>query len=149
MGSDELGDVRRRREAILDGVGVVEAALAAPVGGATWRENLRAALVALHVTLREHIDETEGPTGFLARVRDDAPRLAHQVDRLIGEHVELGDLSTKLIERIDGVALERTTDEARALRDDALQLLAGMVRHRQRGADLIYEAYQVDVGGTG
>jgi len=26
-------------------------------------------------------------------------------------------------------------------------LLGHMVRHRQRGADLIYEAYQTDVGG--
>ena len=149
MGNDEFGDVRRRREAVLDATAAVEAALAAPAGGATWRDDLRAALLTLHGTLQDHVEETEGPDGFLARVRDEAPRLSRQVDRLIGEHTELGDLSTKVIERLDGVALERTADEAAAVRDDALQLLAGVVRHRQRGADLVYEAYHVDVGGTG
>ena len=28
------------------------------------------------------------------------------------------------------------------------KLLGQLTRHRQRGADLIYEAYQVDIGGT-
>jgi hypothetical protein len=71
------------------------------------------------------------------------------VDRLIGEHTELTDLSTKLIDRIDVVELERIAEEAGAVRDDAMSLLTAVARHRQRGADLIYEAYQVDVGGTG
>ncbi len=149
MGNDELGDVRRRREAVLDAVAAVEAALAAPAAGAGWRDDLRTALVELHATLQDHVEETEGPDGFLARVRDDAPRLSNQVTRLIGEHAELTELSTKLVDRLDGVALERMSEEAGAVRDDALQLLAAVVRHRQRGADLIYEAYQVDVGGTG
>ncbi|MEO1064563.1 MAG: hypothetical protein AAFZ07_24345 [Actinomycetota bacterium] len=149
MGDEELGDVWRRREAILDATAAVEAALAAPAAGEGWRETLRNALIGLHLTIHDHVAETEGPDGFLLRVRDDAPRLARQVERLIGEHTDLTDLSTKLIERLDGVALERTEEEAAAVRDDALHLLATVVRHRQRGADLIYEAYQVDVGGPG
>ena len=33
------------------------------------------------------------------------------------------------------------------LRERATGLLGHLVRHRQRGADLIYEAYQTDIGG--
>ena len=31
----------------------------------------------------------------------------------------------------------------------ATELVGRVVRHRQRGADLIYEAYEVDIGGSG
>ena len=33
------------------------------------------------------------------------------------------------------------------IRDEATELLARLVRHRQRGADLVFEAYQRDIGG--
>ena len=36
-----------------------------------------------------------------------------------------------------------------AMRDRLLALLGTLARHRQRGADLVYEAYAVDIGGTG
>ena len=32
-------------------------------------------------------------------------------------------------------------------RDDLQRLLGGIVRHRQHGADLVWEAYNVDIGG--
>ena len=34
-------------------------------------------------------------------------------------------------------------------REAATELVGRIVRHRQRGADLIYEAYEVDIGGSG
>ena len=34
-------------------------------------------------------------------------------------------------------------------REAATRLLDRLVRHRQRGSDLIYEAYAVDIGGSG
>jgi hypothetical protein len=35
----------------------------------------------------------------------------------------------------------------RTVREEALHLLQGVAAHRQRGADLIYEAYSVDLEG--
>ena len=32
-------------------------------------------------------------------------------------------------------------------RNDLQRLLGGIVRHRQLGADLVWEAYNVDIGG--
>jgi hypothetical protein len=44
----------------------------------------------------------------------------------------------------DGVGDECPVDDAR---DDVQRLLGEIVRHRQHGADLVYEAYHVDIGG--
>jgi hypothetical protein len=37
--------------------------------------------------------------------------------------------------------------DVEAVRELAIALLAKLSRHRQRGADLVYEAYQTDIGG--
>ncbi|MDN5789700.1 MAG: hypothetical protein L0H25_02355, partial [Micrococcales bacterium] len=34
-------------------------------------------------------------------------------------------------------------------REEVTVLIGRLVRHRQAGSDLIYEAYQVDIGGSG
>ncbi len=53
------------------------------------------------------------------------------------------------MDRLEHVPAERSDDENAAIREQALQLLTAIVRHRQLGADLLYEAYDVDVGGVG
>ena len=68
---------------------------------------------------------------------------------MLAEHVSMVDDTDRLIDRLDHVPTERSTEETEALREQALGILAGIVRHRQRGADLLYEAYDVDVGGPG
>ncbi len=35
-----------------------------------------------------------------------------------------------------------------AARDDMQRFIGTVIRHRQRGADLVWEAYNVDIGGT-
>jgi hypothetical protein len=61
-------------------------------------------------------------------IRDDHRRLAE---------VEEGDGARAVL--ADGGA-------AAEIRTAALRLLGGLAEHRQRGADLLYEAYQVDIG---
>ena len=43
----------------------------------------------------------------------------------------------------------QTEEAVAAHREAATELVGRIVRHRQRGADLIYEAYEVDIGGSG
>ena len=40
-------------------------------------------------------------------------------------------------------------DAVEAHREACIRLLGRLVRHRQRRSDLIYEAYAVDIGGSG
>jgi len=44
----------------------------------------------------------------------------------------------------DEIAYDAWADEIRA---ELTTLLVALARHRQRGADLVYEAYDVDLGG--
>ena len=59
-------------------------------------------------------------------------RLETEVDALL--------IAISLVDDADVV------DHAVTIRNQAIELLGQLTRHRQRGADLIYEAYQVDIG---
>ena len=146
---DDLGKVRERREALLGAAASVEAALAAPASDPRWRDRLGERLATLHTTLDEHVTAAEADDGILAKVRDEAPRLSNQVDRLAAAHGTITDATERLIDRLEGAPTDQVTGEAESVRKQAVELLAAIVRHRQLGADLLYEAYNVDVGGPG
>ena len=145
----DLGEIRERREALFEAVVALEAALAAPASDHGWLGGVGEALSFLHRTLDEHVAETEAPDGFLSQVRVDAPRLSNQVDHLVADHATLTADTERLIDELDRAPSERTKAETDDVRERSLALLAAVVRHRHRGADLIYEAYNVDVGGPG
>jgi hypothetical protein len=145
----DLDEVRERRGALLGAAAGLEAALAAPASDARWSEGVGSALTRLHATLAEHVSATEAPDGTLDQVRSRAPRLSNQIDRIVGEHVSMTADVERLIDRIESSPSERTADQTAAIREQALELLILIGRHRQRGADLLYEAYDVDVGGPG
>ena len=146
---DDLGKVRERREALLGAAASVEAALAAPASDPRWRDRLGERLATLHDTLDEHVTAAEADDGILAQVRDEAPRLSNQVDRLAAEHGTITNATERLIDRLEAAPTAQVTEEAESVREQAVELLAAIVRHRQLGADLLYEAYNVDVGGPG
>ncbi len=64
--------------------------------------------------------------------------------RLCRDHVELQGLVDDLLSRLSGPAAEEGVDGGR---DRGTALLGRLSRHRQRGADLVFEAYQADFGG--
>jgi hypothetical protein len=93
--------------------------------------------------MREHIDATEGPDGFHSDMLTAAPRLAYAVEVSVREHAAI----TELIAEIVGRSHPQKPDDADAIREMGTRLLGLLIRHRQRGADMIYEAYQSDLGG--
>lgn len=145
----DLDEVRQRRDALLRAAGALEAALAAPGSDVRWPEGVGNALSRLQARLAQHVVTAEAPDGLLDQIRDRAPRLSNQIDRLLAEHVSMTADVERLIDRIDRAPAERTADETAAIRELALDLLTAIGRHRQLGADLLYEAYDVDVGGPG
>ena len=146
---NDLDEVRQRREAVLEDAASLEAALAAPASGARWLESVGNALSSLRATLEDHVTATESPDGILDQVRERAPRLSKQIDRLVDEHLAIAADTERLIDHLDRAPTERTAEETAIIREQALVLLAAIMRHRQLGADLLYEAYNVDVGGPG
>lgn len=144
----DLDRLRAHRAELGESMAALDAALALPVGlGPVWRRRVRAALTELAHDLRDHVTLTEAPDGLYADLRTRAPRLAHDVARQLVDHVEVvAEVERLLDERDDGLADD---DAVRAHREAATRLLGRLVRHRQRGSDLVYAAYDVDLGGSG
>lgn len=130
------------RERLRGRLTAVGRAVGAPVGaGRRWIFRVRRELAALSNALDEHIDETERPDGVFSEVLMIAPRRARDVERLTREHVELRSECARLEALADGGA------GALSLRRRVHQLLVRFEEHRHRGADLVFEAFGVDLGG--
>ncbi len=146
---DQLDAIRTRREALYQAAVGLEDALTTPVGdGPKWR--LRVAMAVDHAAARieEHARQTESSGGFLDSVLGEAPRLQRRIDQLKVDHERLEKEVDALRMAVSLVGDDEVADEAPNIRNRAIELLGQLTRHRQRGADLIYEAYQVDIGGT-
>jgi hypothetical protein len=137
-----LAVARRHRVALLHNIQSFERALAAPAGDPGWRPRVSTRLHRLRGAFAEHIVVTEGPDGLYAELLDHAPRLARCVHVLVREHAAVATAMSALQRRVDQPG--PTVEELRAWSSDLLRELS---RHRQRGADLVYEAYETDIGG--
>ena len=143
-----LEQVRRQRAELGESMAALEAALTLPAGaGDVWRRRVRAALTELSHDLRDHATLTEVEGGLYADIGATAPRLTHGVQVQLGEHAEaLAEVDRLLAQRDEGM---HDDAEVEAHREACIRLLGRLVRHRQRTSDLIYEAYAVDIGGSG
>jgi hypothetical protein len=141
-------EAARRRADLHHALVDVERAISSPAAGRleTWTGDVVKRLTILLDSIDEHIKVTERPEGLYDEILHLAPRLSSQVDRLRGEHPTLRDGTGQLIERLHSTAIGEgwPLEEAR---DDAQRLLGKIVKHRQQGADLVWEAYNLDIGG--
>jgi hypothetical protein len=143
-----LRDAGRRRADLHRALVDVEEAISGPAVGRieSWIADVAKHLHGLLATMDEHIEGTERVGGLYDEIQSRAPRLARQIKALHEEHPVLRERTHQLAERLE----TRGVDDdwpADAARDDVQRLLGEIVRHRQHGADLVYEAYQVDIGG--
>jgi hypothetical protein len=140
-----LEALRRRRAEMRESMTMLERALAAPAPGRpdAWAQQVQAALVELSADFHEHVEITEGPGGLYRGLLATAPRLSHAVARLTDQHVQIRELVDDLLARAAGP----DRNDVDRLRELGLTLLGQLARHRQRGSDLIYDAYEVDIGG--
>lgn len=147
VGADPgLDAVRRLRADLRGSMTALEQALAAAAPGrsAAWARRVEVALVELSADVREHVAATEGAGGLHGALLAAAPRLSSSVHRLVTEHATISGLVGDLLTRLGRSVAE---EDVAAVRDLGMVLLTRVARHRQRGADLIYQAYQVDLGG--
>ena len=142
----DLEAVRRRRADLREVLSAFEDALAAPATGRAviWGERVHEIVGDLVVEFAEHVDVTEGPDGLHQAILAAAVRLANAVDALTEEH---GVIAAEIAELVAATEPPVSAEDVAAIREQGTQLLGHIVRHRQRGADLIYEAYDTDIGG--
>jgi hypothetical protein len=141
-----LEAARRRRAELRESIDTLERSLASPAPGRTdaWTDGVRTSLRALDADFHAHVEVTEGPEGLYDVVLATAPRLAHAVAKLKDEHGEIRAYLDDL-----RACADRTVDEPGVVqvRELGTVLMGLLARHRQRGADLVYEAYSSDIGG--
>lgn len=141
-----LEELRRHRAELRESMRALEDALAAPATAdqARWAQRVHVALVEVSGDFREHVDITEGPHGLYRDLLKTSPRLSGAVASLTREHVLIRGQIDKLLARV--TAPDVIEDVAR-VRDLSTALLGRLVRHRQQGSDLVFEAYEFDIGG--
>ena len=143
----QLREVRDRRRGLRRTMTEVEEAISAALSGrpADWRATLEPRIGALRDAWSSHIAGTEGPAGLWEQVRTDAPRLDGHLRRLGREHQALAAEIAAVGEEL--AAAGDDENELARVREHTVAVLGRLSHHRQQGADLIYEAYTVDVGG--
>jgi hypothetical protein len=129
------------RKASLD----LEEAIARPAGqdAGKWSTEMAERYGSLIEAFRYHVQQSEGPEGLLPEIVATAPRLAHAVEKVKEEHRSL----LVDMDRLHAGVQSGGFRDVEAMRREALDLLQALAAHRQRGSDLIYEAYLVDVEG--
>ncbi|MDQ6848710.1 MAG: hypothetical protein M3070_01725 [Actinomycetota bacterium] len=144
----ELEAVRRRRAELLGSLNVVEESLAAAAIGraVVWGERVHDSLSQLAREFREHIEVTEGPDGLHQSILAGDLRLANAVWALTTEH---GEITAEIAAALSATAAPVIPTDVQNVREQATRLLGRISRHRQKGADLVYEAFATDIGGYG
>jgi hypothetical protein len=139
----------QQRERLRDALVAFEDALssAGPRRAAAWAEGVVQCILRVEAEFHHHVDFTEQEDGLYDDILEVAPRLAHRVEQLRQEHNEIAIALSDCLTRVELVPNTAHADWVAARREDCNALLGRLVRHRQRGADLVYEAYS-EVGGS-
>lgn len=103
-------------------------------------ERVAAALTELAHDLRDHVALTEGPGALYADLRAQAPRLVRRVDGQLADHARLTGEVDGLLDRAERGEVEQPAVEA---------VVARIERHQHATTALVFEAYEVDLGGMG
>jgi hypothetical protein len=142
-----LDAVRVRRDALYDSVMLLEASLATPAGDrpGDWCALLHDRVASMRTVLEAHVHETETDGGFFDDVRDQAPQLLPVVEALQAEHAPLLAATDELEQKIDAAG---ESGDVEGVRATGLELIRRVLEHRHRGAELVYDAYSVDISAA-
>jgi hypothetical protein len=146
--SRALEEARKRRIELHEVLIRLEKVISSPARGRAqdWAAVVAKTLTALGAAFDYHIEATERPGGLYEEILENSPRFAGQVRRLQDEHPVIHAAIGSELDRLSSpVGDDAQVDD---LRDDLQRLMGQVVRHRQRGADLVWEAYNLDIGGA-
>ncbi len=144
--NDSLADVARRRSQLELAMQQMAHVAAGAARQESWLGDMKSAVKDLEAALDNHIEEVEEPEALLDQIVYEAPRLQRRVEATIEHHVLLKGLVSDLL---GALATSRQAEEPPAtdIRGAVGEIMTELTQHRQDGADLIFEAYDVDIGG--
>ena len=142
----DLEAVRQRRITLRVSTEHLKNALAAAAVDPTDRScaDILGPALELQQCVAVHILATERSGGFHSEMLAVAPRLAHDIELLVREHSQLTIMMSDLVSRS---RQESTVDNIEAIQRIGARLFPAISRHLQHGSDLVYEAFESDLGG--
>jgi hypothetical protein len=129
-----------RRKDLYDAMQRLESSVARASGQDDWAVVVADALQIMHDALQRHVIEIEADNGLFAEVVGRAPGLASDVAILRNDHEDL------LFSCREAGELVANWSAPAEIRRKVLGLLGRLAIHRQRGAELLFDAYNVDLG---
>ncbi len=144
-----LQEAAKRRRTLHEALVGLEFAISSPAAGriADWTGLVVKEMTAIRDAWEQHVDGTEKPEGLYEEIVTMSPRFAGTIDRLRDEHPEITEAVEQMLARLEQVEIGGLPWPLEDARDDLQRFMGRMIRHRQKGADLVWEAYNVDIGG--
>jgi len=144
-----LEEVVRRRTDLYQAILALERAAARPAVAREeeWAADVVEALDEVEHEIVDHIEITERHDGLYDEIVYAAPRLSRNVQLLRDEHPQMQEATSALRARLATTPVE-DAEQVAETRDAIQHVLGLLVKHRQRGADLLWEAYSLDTGGA-
>lgn len=142
---ESISGVRRRRSELKAAMVGLEQAIATGWDDAgEWIGPVTDRLDALATAFRNHVTIHEGADSFHAEVLRAQPHLASKVSALQRDHRRIEQALTGLVAAVAEPLSEQTVVDVRGRAGDLLHRLAS---HRRHGADLVWQAFNADLGG--
>jgi hypothetical protein len=147
--TNALDEARQRRRTLHDTIWHREEAISSPAAGRIpeWTASVLKEMIGVRDAFGQHVIVTEKPDGLYDEILERAPRLEGNVRRLREEHPEIVKKIEETVTRLEQVDIGMDAWPLDQARDDLQRFIGLVIRHRQRGADLVWEAYNVDIGG--
>jgi hypothetical protein len=144
-----LREAAKRRRTLHEALVALEFAISSPAAGRIheWTSRVTKEVTAIRDAWDQHIDATEKPGGLYEEIVGMSPRLAGTVQRLRDEHPDITHAVGQMLARLEQVEIGGLPWPLEDARDDLQRFIGKVIRHRQKGADLVWEAYNVDIGG--
>ena len=144
-----LQEAARRRNTLHEALVALEFATSSPAAGRIpdWTRNVVKEVTANRDAWDQHVEHTEKPGGLYEEIVGISPRLSGTVDRLRAEHPDITDAVGEMLARLEQVEIGGLPWPLDDARDDLQRFIGRVIRHRQKGADLVWEAYNLDIGG--
>ena len=126
----------------------LEAALACPAPGReqAWHRQVADRLRSVVDIIADHVASADGRGGLLPEIEDAQPRLERRVHRLRQEHADLLEQAHALQRHLDQYGADEVPN-FQDIRHRAAWLLAALRHHQAAEIDLVYESFDVDIGG--
>jgi DNA repair ATPase RecN len=153
--NDALGVDRKRasavtqvdRDRMLEAMHALEEAAGRPASGQSevWTQSIAAALERLECAFAEQRASYQDPIGLMAEIANDDPRLRTWVRQLRHRWIELEATAHALRQTLESSADLHAISEVR----ERVRWLTGAIRHhREREADLVFSALEIELEGS-